>query len=216
MAGSATPLPVEFAEALFASPLFSFRVPEAHALNVRLLAEVAALRQVDAGVGRSNLGGWHSSFDLFEREEPGCAELCGVLVAAVHQATLRVAPTFAFARWGLQCEGWFSVLPPGACNAPHTHPTYAWSGVYYVAVPPPPVVGDAAALELFDPRPPIGYAPIQGAGCFQDSRRVQPEAGQLLLFPAYLRHWVYPNTGPTERVSVAFNARWVPQRRPGA
>jgi hypothetical protein len=30
----------------------------------------------------------------------------------------------------------------------------------------------------------------------------------LMIFPSFLYHWVYPNLGDIERVSVAFNMRY--------
>jgi len=35
----------------------------------------------------------------------------------------------------------------------------------------------------------------------------------MVIFPAYLTHWVYPNELAGERVSVAFNARFAPRPR---
>ena len=30
----------------------------------------------------------------------------------------------------------------------------------------------------------------------------------MIIFPSYLRHWVYPNEEESERVSIAFNIRY--------
>jgi hypothetical protein len=30
----------------------------------------------------------------------------------------------------------------------------------------------------------------------------------LLMFPSYLRHWVYPNESDQDRVTIAFNVRF--------
>jgi uncharacterized protein (TIGR02466 family) len=195
------------AEAMFASPLFLFEVAGADALNHRLRAEVDDLRLTDGGVERSNVGGWHSSVDFFDLDRPGCREIQAALVAATREATRRVSPAFDFRRWSLEREGWVNVLPSGCCHTPHVHPTFQWSGVYYIAVPPEP--SDRGALEFLDPRTSVGHAPIVGAGCFQDNRTLRPRAGQLVLFPSYVRHWVYPTSSEHERISVAFNARWV-------
>jgi len=44
----------------------------------------------------------------------------------------------------------------------------------------------------------------------QDTRaapqfRIQPKRGDLLLFPAYLPHWVEQNNGTEDRISIAWN-----------
>lgn len=204
---------LEAAEPLFASPLFRFRVADAGALNVRLLAEIGALRAADPGIVRSNRNGWHSSRDFFSLADPACVELRKHLVDAVSQATLHVAPRFEAARWRLQLEGWVNVLGPHGLHAPHDHPAFVWSGAYYVSVPDGE--GDAGMFEAFDPRTSVRYPLLEGAACFHDSRKLRPEAGMVLLFPSYLRHWVYPNEGEAERVSIAFNARYVPHPAAG-
>ena len=48
---------------------------------------------------------------------------------------------------------------------------------------------------------------MPGATCFRAKARLSPAAGDLILFPSYLIHWVYPHQAAEERVSVAFNAR---------
>jgi hypothetical protein len=37
------------------------------------------------------------------------------------------------------------------------------------------------------------------------TRRLQPQAGDLILFPPYYIHYVYPFRGTGERVIVAFD-----------
>jgi uncharacterized protein (TIGR02466 family) len=34
---------------------------------------------------------------------------------------------------------------------------------------------------------------------------ILPEAGKLIIFPAWLEHYVEPNTSTEERISIAFN-----------
>lgn len=190
-------------EAMFASPLLVFDVADSTTLNRALLLEIADERGTDTGIERSNLGGWHSSRDFFALRHEACQRLQQTIAAAVREATHRVAPSFDFRAWRCELEGWINVLPPGACNTPHVHPTFQWSGVYYVATPE-----GSGPLEFLDPRTALGAAPLERAGCFGDTRALAPKAGQVVVFPSYVRHWVYPNRATGDRVSVAFNARW--------
>lgn len=64
---------------LFASPLLSFTLPGAAALNAALLPEIAARRQAEPSLQRSNRGGWHSADDLFRRQEPAHRELARLM-----------------------------------------------------------------------------------------------------------------------------------------
>ncbi len=197
-------------EPLFYTPLVRFELAQAEALNRQLLAEAQARRANSAGVTRSNIEGWHSDDDFFEREEPGCMALRGHIIEAVRQATLQLAPQFDFARCGIQAEGWINILPPGGMNAPHDHPGWVWSGCYYVHTPE--CEGRSGEIEFIDSRTNLRTLSIEGAACFASKFSVRPRAGQLLLFPSYLKHWVSPHRGAQERVSIAFNARFARRR----
>ena len=208
-----TTIALQSLEPLFHSPLVTFEVPGAAALNERLIDEIAAIRAASPGVQRSNQNGWHSNDDFFERKEPACRELIAHLVEAVRQATLQIAPQFDFAKvGGAQFEGWINVNGKGAYNTPHDHPGWAWSGSYYVDVPEN-AVGRSGSIEFLDTRTNTRVVSIDSAPCFMSKYTLQPKSGQLLLFPAYLRHWVYPNEQDEDRISIAFNARFV--RRAG-
>lgn len=192
---------------LFFSPLTVFEVPHAAALNQQLLAEAAAMRQSSEGVSRSNVDGWHSEYDLFDRKEPGCKLLCQHIRKAVEQTTRAVAPNFDFKSSRLQVEGWINILQPGGLNTPHDHPGWIWSGCYYVNVP----AGDSELsgnIEFLDSRTNLQSMGLEGANCFAGKYGIKPRAGMLLMFPSYLRHWVYPNKSGKERMSIAFNARY--------
>ena len=52
---------------------------------------------------------------------------------------------------------------------------------------------------------------IQGPS-FRDRVRIAPEAGDVLVFPGMLAHWVLPNDSKKSRTTVAFNAIVRPKR----
>lgn len=192
---------------LFYSPLSIFQLENAEELNLKLLAETAARREHSPGLHRSNIRGWHSEDDFFDRAEPGCQTLRGHIIAAIRACTQSVSNGFDFGRFGIQAEGWINVLEPGGLNAPHDHPGWVWSGSYYIKVPE--IDRDRSGnIEFFDPRTNVRTLTVDGAACFASNYPIKPQAGMLLIFPAYLRHWVYPNQSQEERVTVAFNARF--------
>ena len=102
---------------------------------------------------------------------------------------------------------------PGGWNAPHHHFPCHWSGVYYVddgGISADPSLG--GELEFMDPRGPAPamYAPhlafaIPGGLSVGANETVQPKAGRLVMFPAWLLHQVRPYRGDAERISVALN-----------
>ncbi len=95
---------------------------------------------------------------------------------------------------------WANILREGDWQAPHMHPTVGnlISGVYYVEVPEKPQ--PQGCIEFLNPHP---VAHHHGVSL---TRRIYPKAGDLILFPPYYIHYVYPFMGPGERSIIAFDA----------
>jgi uncharacterized protein (TIGR02466 family) len=192
---------------LFYSPLTVFELAESENLNAQLLIETS-IRQADSpGIDRSNWHGWHSEDDFFERSEQGHQTLRSHILEAIQVCTKNVSPNFDFSRYGIQAEGWINVLGKGGLNTPHDHPAWVWSGCYYVSVPEcdNELSGN---IEFFDTRTNVRTLSVEGAACFTSKFTMKPRNGMLLIFPSYLRHWVYPNESEQDRVTIAFNARF--------
>lgn len=197
---------------LFYSPLTVFELVDAEMLNTQLQTDIAILKANSPGMGRSNWGGWHSDDDFFERSETSFQTLRHYILEAIQAGTEHVSPDFDFSNYGVQAEGWINVLGRGGLNTPHDHPNWTWSGCYYVSVPE----GDkelSGNIEFFDTRTNVRTLTVEGAACFASKFKIKPKAGMLLMFPSYLRHWVYPNESDEERVTIAFNARFAKSPR---
>lgn len=184
---------------LFPTVLLRRRLPDAAIKNVRLREIVLEREKSDPGVGHSNVGGWHSSPDLWDWPEPEMRELCQWIVRAAEDLTATVVPV----RPGDEIRAvpfggaWANVLRDGGYNKVHNHPGAVWSAVYYVASgdpdPQPPGNGN---FEFMDPRP----------GNIHGGKEVlPPETGQMIMFPAWLYHYVNPYRGRGERISIACN-----------
>ena len=94
---------------------------------------------------------------------------------------------------------WANILREGDWQAPHMHPTAGnlISGVYYVNVPEKPA--PQGCIEFLNPHPAAHYHGISL------TRRLHPKAGDLMLFPPYHIHYVYPFRGDGERAIIAFD-----------
>lgn len=191
-------------EKLFSTPLFSFEIKGYEALNNALIDEGHKLRNQSEGASKSNKGGWHSSGNLFDVQS-NCFTMLSVMAeTAVKQATCRISKTDPDTL-DLKLFAWMNINPIGAYNAPHTHPGAHWSGVYYVSQPE--VDNDTAGrIEFLDPRSDLPNWRILKASAFNLKRSLKPRPGEMILFPSYLLHWVYPNDSDDERISIAFNA----------
>lgn len=199
-------------EKLFSTPLLRFRVQDHTALDAALLVDGGKLRQQDEGVQKSNRAGWHSSGNLFDETAPAFQTLRQAAEKAVHEATRKVTSKVAPENLRLKIFAWMNMNPPGGFNAPHTHPGAHWSGVYYVNQPDVET-GNSGMIEFLDPRSDLPSWRLLKASAFRPKFKIRPEAGQMILFPSYLMHWVYPNESDEERVTVAFNATFSKPRK---
>ena len=79
----------------------------------------------------------------------------------------------------------------------HNHPGAVWSAVYYVASGDPyPDQPGNGNFEFMDPRP----GNLHGG-----KEIIRPEPGLLMIFPAWLNHYVNAYHGDGERISIAWN-----------
>lgn len=188
---------------LFPAPLIIDELDDAQALNAELERAILERMNADPGIKRSNLGGWHSNTDLLKWGGPAASRI------REHALTLATANTTtargAELRWSI--VGWANVNGPGAGNSPHVHGGNYWSAVYYVKVGE----GEGGRLRLHDPRLPAlrMHSPVlrfTEAGP-EETYKIRPKDGQMLLFPAWLSHSVEAWKGTEQRISIAMNIR---------
>lgn len=112
-------------------------------------------------------------------------------------------------RW--HSHGWVNVNALGDYHDPHNHPHAYLSGTYYVRVPADrATTGNRRDLRpgcitLYDPRGAVNMTAIRGDAFVDPEYTVRPEPGLLLLWPAFLMHFVHPNLSDEPRISVSFN-----------
>jgi uncharacterized protein (TIGR02466 family) len=97
---------------------------------------------------------------------------------------------------------WATVLKPGETHRPHTHSNNVLSGVFYVDA-------DAASSIIFtDPRPQAGVLQPDVKEQFVDNAsliKYDSATNRMILFPAWLQHYVPINETKYPRISIAFN-----------
>ena len=190
--------------AAFTSLIQVYEFPDQAELNAKLIEDIARWRVDEEGLRASNKLGWHSPRELFEREDPGFQELSRRIKAVFQRTVQRHAPEFRLADSKSFLEGWVNVNERGAFNAPHGHAAHHFSGVYYVKVPES-AEDWSGVIEFFNP---VGvFAPFEQLGklMLPEKYRIRPVVGQMVIFPSYIQHWVYPNQEDEERISIAFN-----------
>jgi len=109
------------------------------------------------------------------------------------------------------CSSWFHITRRGGYVQPHDHPNASWSIVYCVCS------GDkdeehqsSGSLIMQNPAGGVNMYKDPCNNNFngefnQNARKFTLEAGDMVIFPSYLFHWVSPYMGNGERITVASN-----------
>ncbi len=197
---------------MFETPILHGQVQDAVALNAALRDIILARRAGDtAGIARSNIGGWHSATDMLAWGGDPARQVADLAIRMAKRASQFEGRDPASVEWTLKM--WANISPPGALNTSHAHPGVLWAAVYYVDMGLLPDDRDPGGELYFeDPRFPVtmmrlpGFRMVGIDGHAQSNeRRLPTRAGDLVLFPSWLRHGVRPHRGSGDRISIAMN-----------
>ncbi|HLL30873.1 MAG TPA: TIGR02466 family protein [Allosphingosinicella sp.] len=193
-------------EEAFWTPIVLCNITQDEVDRAALERAILARREAEEGrLVRSNRGGWHSETDLMEWGGDSAARLAEHVQRLANELTIdRKSPEEASFPWKLY--GWANVNEKGSYNERHCHPGAFWSAIFYVRVDPSAGGGE---IVFRDPRAPVNemYAPRLGIryNGGEGSIHIKPEAGMLILVPAWLEHSVRKWEGSEPRISVAMN-----------
>ena len=184
----------------FPTPVYIKEIPNARELNFYLEKNILQWNKKDPkGVNKTNVNGWHSETDMNKREEynPLTKQLFNMQEEIFKKELLTEKPVLG--------NMWANINYKGGFNRPHLHPNALFSGVYWIKTPK-----NSGDLMLYEPR--------QGAQCTMPNRKegklppelwrevhYTPNAGVIIMFPAWLWHEVRPNQSDDIRISVSFN-----------
>jgi uncharacterized protein (TIGR02466 family) len=195
---------------LFSTPVAMYEHPELSSMNQEITAILVAESESIPSVARSNVGGWHSAYNLQTRPEPCFRKLAELIVARAQETSEAVAKTTGgnFPKVKASAHMWAMVMRDGHYTSPHTHSDSHWGTVYY------PDAGDAnttahpgsGVITFVDPR--SGNFPIPGLSMTVGEFVVSPQTGQLLVFPGWLMHYVHTYRGSRPRVSISCNVTY--------
>jgi uncharacterized RmlC-like cupin family protein len=160
-------------------PVHLLRLPEAEAVNRRLLQRFSVLRE-DPATRRTHF--LHGRYENLYIDRERVPEILPLI-----QAGTRAAATILGRTGPLRCGFWFNWMGPGHRTSLHTHEERdeLLSAVYYVTAPAH--CGDLV-LDLSLTR-----------------LRLSPSPGLMVLFPPDVPHEVDVNRSGEDRLSVAFN-----------
>lgn len=197
----------------FETPILVIEWPETELLNDALEHAIFKRRIEDPeGLNRSNANGtWHSDDHLLKWTKKAGEDLADMY----KQGFAGFGEQFAIKPGGvyeLSLQAWAMVTSDRGWSTVHTHPNAHFSAVYYPrSLPEAPeehtVTGvkvQGGTLEFTDPRGP-GNMTVPGLR-LQPAFRLKPRAGNMVVFPSWLPHFVHPYQGDEDRVSIAANA----------
>jgi uncharacterized protein (TIGR02466 family) len=193
-------------------------IPDHAPVTAALRAEILAAAERDGGVTVSNRGGWQSKPDLWNWDSDAADAYRDWVDGCVRR--MCALPTGATDLSGIDVEyeavAWANVNSAGAYNDAHIHANNDWAVVCYVDAggEKDPGWDRNGMIELHDPRTLAQTSDLAAYG-FARSFLLDPQPGQMLMFPAWMSHSVHPFYGQGVRISVACNIRITGGRHSG-
>ncbi len=205
----------------FAVPLVIAKLDDCQTLNAQLRelflekeAQGDKYRNPEPMVYR-NKALFESNFRLFDWPQPCIATLRNFCHRSLYRAIgeLNGYDQATLQKLHIAVESWFHIARRGGYFGAHNHAMHSWSGVYCVKHEDDDPESSSGLLTFINPngagsmfldmalasmKPPYALSP----------RMLRLEPGQLVLFPSWLLHEVLPYEGTSERITVAFNARF--------
>lgn len=191
---------------LFPTPVSMYDLPDMDDVNRQITKILTAESRSVPSVHRSNVGSWHSG-NLAGRTEPAFRKLFEKMIFHVRETVHTIAKeeTRSVPNMRIGIHAWAMVMYNGHYTVPHNHSDAHWACVYY------PDAGDAdqegapasGLLALVDPRQ--GGRTTPGLDYVGTTFTVVPKTGHLVVFPAWLLHYVHTYLGKRPRISIACN-----------
>jgi uncharacterized protein (TIGR02466 family) len=196
---------------LFSTPVAAYDYENMADMNRELTRILVAESQTVPSLTHSNVGSWHSPYNLHTRQEAVFQMLAQLVTESAWKTSEALAQAAGkrLKKLPYRMSMWAMVMREGHHTLPHTHASAHWSIVYY------PDVGDtghetlqrSGKISFLDPR--SSYLPIPGLDCSTGEFEVAPKTGQMLVFPGWLPHFVHLYRGTRPRVSIACNVSYM-------
>lgn len=207
---------------LYAVPLLESHMPDAARVNAglaELFLQLEAEGQRNAIARDTQHGLFESDFYLHRRKEPVVRELFDFIdqnLLSLIQG-LNGYDDATMANIHVDMHSWFHVTRTGGFQGMHDHPNASWSAIYCVD-PGDGEHGHSGLVRFHDPRVAASMHRDPGNENMQVPYRLgawqlRHRAGQMIAFPSYLMHEIFPYTGTRPRIVVALNA-WCAWKKP--
>lgn len=189
--------------ALWPTVMVQRELPGHEAANTVLAGYIEALDKQHADLTTDYLGG-----NLMADKHPAVQWLRECINKTVIDYFRHLGMTYPI-DWTIQA--WANINRLGDYHDLHNHPHAYLSGTYYVRVPDAkPKVGKRSDLRpgcitFYDPRGAVNMGAIKNDPYVDPELTVAPTGGMILMWPAFLHHFVHPNLSEDLRISISFN-----------
>lgn len=193
--------------ALWPTILMRRTIPNHTSANEALLGVIDRLEADDASLTTN-----YRDDNFLGLAEPACAWLKECIDVTVRDYFAGIGVRYTI-RWNV--HGWANVNRFGDYHDYHNHPRAYLSGTYYVQCPTTPEPLNSrqdvrpGCISLYDPRGSVNMHAIKDDPYIEAEYTLSPEPGMLLLWPAFVNHFVHPNLSKEPRISVSFNVMLV-------
>lgn len=189
--------------ALWPTILLQRSLPGHAAANQELARLIRALDKERDDLTTDYLGG-----NILVTDNPAIAWLRDCINKTVIDYLRGLGMDYAV-NWSLQ--GWANINRRGDYHDLHNHPHAYLSGTYYVAMPERSDTKQnrkdvrPGCITFYDPRGSANMTAIKGDPQIEAEFTVTPKPGLLLLWPAFVNHFVHPNLSDEDRISISYN-----------
>jgi uncharacterized protein (TIGR02466 family) len=198
----------------FETPIVYANLNNSESLLDVLQTSIRQRQKDDAGLQRSNSGGWHSDTQMLRWAGEPAQKLADTAVELAKKMSFFQDSSAEAFDWKVRM--WANVTSQQGFNHLHVHPGNLWAAVLYLdmgqdeGVDALEKVGGEFYIE--DPRFPMismHTTAFRMRGLDGQPQQIQPEfqltRGDLIVFPSWLRHGVHAYLGKRDRISVAMN-----------
>jgi hypothetical protein len=205
---------------MFSTPLVVGKFEGSEALAREIAAIVRDRRDTHPGVIQTNVGGWHSTYDMTDWAGQPARNLANLAIGLAKNSSAFSDGSPDDYDWTVQM--WANISGHGASNSVHVHPGSLWAAVFYVDLGQETPGEDVGGrLHFEDPRHPLpsmrheSFRLTDASGAqYNGALTINSAVGDLVLFPSWLKHGVSTYTGSGERISVAMNLNALVPARP--
>ncbi len=194
---------------LFKTTILVSSLTDLNTVNHDLQKDILDIKKNDkTNLKKSNVGGWHSEYNLNQRNEESLKKLHLIVNEVIFKVYESLGGFETRKGVKLNSTSWANVSSGSDFQSFHTHPGWSLSAVYYVKVPDhSKLVGDAGCIQFDEfSNKQQSYNSVILKDLIGPTRQsIKPNPGMLIVFPSYIPHSVYPTGLDEERISVAFN-----------